>query len=82
MYAKSEVMARNRGTFPVHNLTRMLIRILIILLGELLVLLTFIELLTNHGSGTGVQGMATAANITKKTKKSDTEFTNTDFLWE
>ena len=36
------------------NLTRILIRILILLLGGLLVLLTFIELLTNHGSGTGV----------------------------
>ena len=32
-------------------------------------LLTFIEQLTNHGSGTGVQGMATAANITKSEKK-------------
>ena len=47
------------------NLIRILIRILILLLGGLLVLLTFIELLTNHGSGTGVQGMATAANITR-----------------
>ena len=43
-----------------------------------LVLLTFIELLTNHGSGTGVE--ATAANITKSKKKSDTEFANSDFL--
>ena len=50
------------------NLTRILIRIQI-LLGELLVLLTFIELLTNHGSGTGVQGMATAANITRSERK-------------
>ena len=32
-------------------------------------LLTFIELLSNHGSGTGVQGMASAANITYKAKK-------------
>ena len=40
-----------------------------LLLGELLVVLTFIELLTNHGSGTGVQGMVTAANITKSEKK-------------
>ena len=47
----------------------LLIRILILLLGGLLVLLTFIELLTNHGSGTGVQGMATAANITKSEEK-------------
>ena len=69
MYAKSEVMARNRGTFPVRNLTRMLTRILILLLGELLVLLTLIELLTNHGSGTRVQGMATAANIAKSEEK-------------
>ena len=51
------------------NLTRILIRILILLLGGLLVLLTFIELLTNHGSGTGVQGMATAANITRSERK-------------
>ena len=51
------------------NLTRILIRILILLLGELRVLLAFVELLTNHGSGTGVQGMATAANITKSEKK-------------
>ena len=51
------------------NLTRILIRILIVLLRELLVLLTFIELLMNHGSGTGVQGMATAANIAKSEKK-------------
>ena len=51
------------------NLTRILIRILILLLGELLVLLTFIELLTNHGSGTGVQGMATATNITRSERK-------------
>ena len=57
-----------------------LIRILILLLRELLVLLTFIELLVNHGSGTGVQGMATAANITKSEKKSDTEFAKSDFL--
>ena len=67
-------MARKRGHFRFNNLdatnlTRILIRILIILLGELLVLLTFIELLTNHGSGTGVQGMATAANITRSEKK-------------
>ena len=33
----------------------------------------FIELLTNHGSGTGVQGMATAC---------DTEFANSDFFSE
>ena len=39
------------------------------LLGELLVLLTFIELLMNHSSGTRVQGMATAVNITKSEKK-------------
>ena len=39
-----------------------------LLLGELLVVLTFIELLTNHGSGTEVQGMATAANIPKAKK--------------
>ena len=51
------------------NLTRILIRILILLLGGLPVLLTFIELLTNHGSGTGVQGMATAANITRSKRK-------------
>ena len=51
------------------NLTRILMRILILLLGGLLVLLTFIELLTNHGSGTGVQGMATAANITSSERK-------------
>ena len=50
------------------NLIRILIRILILLLGGLLVLLT-IELLTNHGSGTGVQGMATAANITRSERK-------------
>ena len=61
------------------NLTRILIRILIPLLRELLVLLTFIELLTNHGSGTGVQGIATAAKITKG-EKNDTEFANSDFL--
>ena len=66
----------------VRNLTCILIRILILLLGELLVLLTFIELLTNHGSGTGVQGMATGANITKSKKKAmlnlqtQTSFTN------
>ena len=60
-------MARNRGT-----VTHILI---IVLLGEPLVLLTFIELLMSHGSGMGVQGMATAANITKS-KKSDTEFAN------
>ena len=36
----------------------------------------FIELLTNHGFGTGVQGMTTAANITK----SDTKFANSDFF--
>ena len=52
-----------------YNLTRILVRTLILLLGELLVLLTFIELLTNHGSETGVQGMATAANITKSEKR-------------
>ena len=40
-----------------------------ILLGELLVLLIFIELLTNHGTETGVQGMATAANITKSKER-------------
>ena len=51
------------------NLTRILICILILLLGGLLVLLTFIELLTNHGSGTGVQGMATATNITRSERK-------------
>ena len=51
------------------NLTRILIRMLILLLGELLVLLNFIELLMNHGYGTGVQGMATAANITKSEEK-------------
>ena len=51
------------------NLIRILIRILILLLGGLLVLLTFVELLTNHGSGTGVQGMATAANITRNERK-------------
>ena len=45
------------------NLTRILIRILNLLLRELLVLLT------NHGSGTRVQGMVTAANITKTAKK-------------
>ena len=56
------------------NLTHILIHILILLVRELLVLLTFIELLTNCGSGTGVQGMATAANITKSEKKGDTEF--------
>ena len=38
----------------IRNLTRILVRIL---LGELLVLLTFIELFTNEGSGTGIQGM-------------------------
>ena len=38
------------------NLTHIIIRILILSLGELLVVLTFIELFTNHGSGTGVQG--------------------------
>ena len=48
------------------NLKRILVRIL---LGELLVLLTFIELLTNHGTETGVQGMATAANITKSKER-------------
>ena len=59
------------------NLKRILVRILILLLGELLVLLTFsIELLMNHGPETGVQGMATAANITK----SDTKFANSWFL--
>ena len=74
-------MARNRGTFSgsiistVRNLTRILIRILILLLGELLVLLTFIELLTNHGSGTGVQ-----LQTSQKGKTSDTEFASSDFL--
>ena len=53
----------------VRNLIHIQIRILILLLEKLLVLLTFIELLTNHGSGTGVQGMTTAANITKSQKK-------------
>ena len=56
---------------------RMLIRIQILLLGELVVLLTFIELLTNQGPGTGAQGIATAANITKS-EKCDTEFANSD----
>ena len=53
------------GHFRFNNLnaTRILIRILVREL--LLVLLTFIELLTNHASGTRVQGIATAANITK-----------------
>ena len=37
------------------------------------------ELLTNCGTETGVQGMATAANITKS-EKSDTKFANSDFL--
>ena len=40
-----------------------------------------IELLTNHGSGTGIEGMTTAANITK-TKKSNAEFAMSDFLYE
>ena len=53
----------------IRNLTRLLIRILFLLLGELLVLLTFIELLMNHGSETGVQGMANAANVTKSEKR-------------
>ena len=59
------------GTLPTIVYTKhcILIRILILLLGELLVLLTFIELLTNHGSEIGVQGMATAANITRSEKK-------------
>ena len=65
-----------------HNLTCILICILILLLGKLLVLLTFIELLTNQGTGTGVQAMATAANITKSLQKGDTEFANSDFLWQ
>ena len=54
-------MARNKGTFSVSiistlcNFTRILIRIPILLLAELLVVLRFFELLTNQGSGTGVQ---------------------------
>ena len=48
------------------NLACLLIRILILLTGKLLVLLTSIELLTNNGSGAGVQGMATDANMKKK----------------
>ena len=55
-----------------------LVHILILLLGELLVLLTF-ELLTNHGPEMGVKGMATTANITKS-EKGDTEFANSDLL--
>ena len=51
------------------NLTRILIRILMLLLGELLVLLILIELLTNQGLETGVQGMPTAAKITKSEKR-------------
>ena len=48
-----------------YDLTCILSRILILFtIGYLLVLLTFIELLMNHGSGTGVQGMSTAANVT------------------
>ena len=45
-----------------HNLKRLLVRTN----SFTMVLLTFIELLTNHGSGTEVQDMETAANITKK----------------
>ena len=43
-------------------------RILILLLGELMVLL-FTELLTNQGPGTGIQGMVTAAKLTKSEKR-------------
>ena len=38
-----------------HNLKRLLVHILILLLGELLVILTFIELLMNRVTETGVQ---------------------------
>ena len=71
-FPSSYVMVRNGGDISssiismIHNLIHILIRILILLLGELLVLLIFIELLTNQGPLTGIQGMATAAKSEKK----------------
>ena len=50
----------------VQNLTRILISILILLLGEVPVVLTFIELLTNQAPRTGVQGMTTACSKHRK----------------
>ena len=67
-------MVKKRGTFPVqiiltsHNLICILILIIIHILlirktGRLQVIPTFIELLTNQGSTTRVQAIATAAKV-------------------
>ena len=63
----------------IRNLTRILIRILIPLLGELLVLLTFIELLMNHNSELEYKAWQ-LMQTSQKAKKGDTEFANSDFF--